>query len=103
MGIWLGVCVLLREEGVEIGRDGVCLLCVAGVVLMCVFLRLWEVLVVLRAGLVYSQMSWVTGVSSSSVRTYFRCDRASISAWSWVCRKVGIRPWYMMERLMSSM
>jgi hypothetical protein len=35
--IWVGVCVFLREESVEIGRDGVCLLCVAGVVLMCFF------------------------------------------------------------------
>ena len=36
-GIWVEVCVLLREESVEIGRGGVCLLCVAGIVLMCVF------------------------------------------------------------------
>ena len=31
------------------------------------------------------------GVSSSPVRAYFRCDRASVSAWSWVCHKVGMR------------
>ncbi len=31
------VCVLLREESVEVSRDEVCLSCVAGVVLMCVF------------------------------------------------------------------
>ncbi len=48
-GIWVGVCVVLREESVEIGRDGVCLLCVAGIVLVCVFLRVWVVLVALRA------------------------------------------------------
>ena len=30
----MGVCILLREEGVEIGRDGLCLSCVAGVILM---------------------------------------------------------------------
>jgi len=43
------VCVLLREESVEIGRDGVCLSCVAGVILMCVFLRVWVFLDVLWA------------------------------------------------------
>ena len=45
----MGVCVLLREESVEIGRDGVGLLCVARVALICVFLRVWAVLVVLWA------------------------------------------------------
>ena len=79
-GIWVGVCVLLREEIVEINRGGVCLLCVAVVVLMYVFLRVWGILIVLRARLVSSRMRWVTGVSSSPVRTYFRCDRASVSA-----------------------
>ena len=48
-GIWKGVCVLLRVECAEIGRGGVCLLCMAGVVLMCAFLRVWVVLAVLRA------------------------------------------------------
>ena len=43
------VCVLLREESVGIGRDGVCLLCVAGIILMRVFFRVWVVLVVLWA------------------------------------------------------
>ena len=47
-GIWMSVCVLLREESAEIGRGGVCLVC-AGVVLVCVFFREWVVLVVLRA------------------------------------------------------
>ena len=45
----MGVCALLREESVEIGKDGVCLLYVAGVILLCVFLRAWVVLVVLCA------------------------------------------------------
>jgi len=48
--IWVGGCVLLREEIVGINSDEVCLLCVSGVVLMCVFLRVWEVPDDLRAG-----------------------------------------------------
>ncbi len=43
----MGVCVLLREESVEICRGGACLLCV-GVVLVCVFSREGAVLVVIR-------------------------------------------------------
>ena len=45
-GIWVGVYVFLREE---IGSAEVCLLWVAGVVLMCVFLRVGVGLVVLWA------------------------------------------------------
>ena len=45
----MGACVLLREESVEVGEAGVCLLWVAGIVLVCVFLRGWEVMVVLWA------------------------------------------------------
>ena len=41
MSVSVGVCVRLREGSVVIGRVGVCLLCVVGVVLVCVFLRVW--------------------------------------------------------------
>ena len=81
VGVWVRVCVLLREEGVEVGGAGVCLLWVVVVVdLMCVFLRVWGVLIVLRAWLVSSRVRQVTYLSSSPVRTYFRCDRATLSA-----------------------
>ena len=48
-------------------------------------------------------MRSVTYVSSSPVITYLRWDRESDSAWSWVCIRVGMRPWYMVVRLMRSM
>ena len=44
------MCVVVREESVEIGRGGICMLCVAGVVFTCAFVRVWVVLVdLLRA------------------------------------------------------
>ena len=48
-------------------------------------------------------MRLVTYVSSSPVITYLRWDRERDSAWCWVCVSVGIRPWYMVVRLMRSM
>ena len=45
----MGVFVLLREESVERVKDGICLSCVAGIILMRVFFRVWAVLVVLWA------------------------------------------------------
>ncbi len=45
----------------------------------------------------------VTYVSSSPVRTYFRCDLASVSAWCWAWLRVGMCPWYMVVRFMRSM
>ena len=48
-------------------------------------------------------MRLVTYVSRSPVITYLRWDRERNSAWCWVCVRVGMRPWYMVVRLMSSM
>ena len=48
-------------------------------------------------------MRLVTNVSSSPVITYLRWDRESASACCWVCVSVGMRPWYMVVRLIKSM
>ena len=55
-----------------------------------------------RDWLARSRMRPVTYVSISPVRTYLRRDRESDSAWCWVCMRVGIRPWYMVVRLVRS-
>ena len=70
-----GVC-LLRREGV---REGV----------ECMVVRLC--------------MRLFMNVSSSPVSKYFRWDLESSSACFWVCVRVGMRPWYMVARLMRSM
>ena len=48
-------------------------------------------------------MRLVTYVSSSPVIMYLRKDRKSDSAWCCVCVRVGLRPWYMVVKLMRSM
>ena len=48
-------------------------------------------------------MRLVTHVSSSLVSMYLRRDRESDSAWCWVCMRMGMRPWYIVVRLMRSM
>ena len=65
--------------------------------------RLRRVRWVLRVGLVRLCMRLVTFSSSSPVITYFRWGRESDSACCWVCVRVGMRPWYMMVRLVRSM
>jgi hypothetical protein len=40
--------------------------------------------------------------SNFPMRMYLRCILYSISAWVWVCRIMGMVPWYMVYRLTSS-
>ena len=103
IGVTVGGCVLLQGRNVRVGGDVVSLVLEASVGFACAFLRGWEVLTVLWAWLVSYRTRQVTYVSSSPVRTYFRCDLDSISAWCWVWLRVGMRPWYMVVKFMRSM
>ena len=58
---------------------------------------------VLRVGLVRVCMRLVMYSSSSPVIAYLRWDRESDSVCIWVCVRVGMRPWYMVVRLVRSM
>ena len=49
------------------------------------------------------RMRLFMNVSSAPVSRYFRWDLESSSACFWVCVRVGMRPWYMVARLMRSM
>ena len=78
-GVWVRVCVLLRE-GVGVGRNEVCFLRVVVIGRVRV---LWRVLGVMGVRCVWvarSRMRQVAYVSSSPVRTYLRWDRKSDSA-----------------------
>jgi hypothetical protein len=50
-----------------------------------------------------SWVKWLSWKLSSPVRTYLRCILGSISVFLWVCRRVGMVPWYLVDRLTRSM
>jgi hypothetical protein len=54
-------------------------------------------------GVVRLRIRLLTNVSSSPVSMYLRWDRDNDSACCWVCWRVGMRPWYIVVRLMRSM
>ena len=54
-------------------------------------------------GAVRIWMRLFTNGSSSHVSVYVRWDLDNSSACRWVCVRVGMRPWYMVVRLMRSM
>ncbi len=94
--------VLLRE-GVGVGKGEAFSLLVLGVGCVRLLRRVWWVLGERWVELVRSCMRLVTYVSSPLEITYLRWDRESNSSLCWVCVRVGMRPWYMMVRLMRIM
>ena len=82
---------------------GSCFELVLGVICVLWLRRLRGVRWVLRAGLVRLCMRLVTFSSSSPVITYLRWYSDSNSACCWLCVRVGMRPWYMVVRLVRSM
>ena len=99
--VWVRVCGLLRVFVVCEGES--CFGLVVGASCVCLLRRVRRVRWVLWVGLVRLCMRSVTSVSSSPVITYLRWDRESDSACYWVCARVGMRPWYMVVRLVRSM
>ena len=54
-------------------------------------------------GVVRVRIRLLINMSSSPVSIYIRWDRDNDSACCWVCWRVGMRPWYIVVRLMRSM
>jgi hypothetical protein len=98
------VCGLLRVSSGDVGVG------VARLVLLAVaegfvgaFLCLFLILSGRRVRLVMYWMREVTYEFNSQVMTYPGCDRERVSACYWVWWRVGMRPWYMVPRLIRNM
>ncbi len=103
-GVWVLLCGLFRVKSVDVGVGVSRLLMVYEVVCFVgALLGLRMILSGLRVGLVVYWIREVTYESSFPVKTYRRCDRESVPACCWVWQRVGMRPWYMVSRLIRSM